>query len=75
MTLSICAVGSGIMLLAVMTTNWLLNGELQYYNSTLCLSRIVEEADACLLFSNDDILSIMSKRLAKKIGLPALCPV
>ncbi|EKX50064.1 hypothetical protein GUITHDRAFT_135732 [Guillardia theta CCMP2712] len=41
---------------------------LQYYNSTLCLSRIVEEADACLLFSNDDILSIMSKRLAKKIG-------
>ena len=41
---------------------------LQHYNATLCWSRVIQETDACFLFSNNDILSLCAKRHAGKAG-------
>lgn len=44
-----------------------LSGEmpLQSYNSTLCLSRILAEADSCICFSNDELLTACLKQKAR----------
>ncbi len=41
---------------------------LQHYNATLCWSRVIQETDACFLFSNNDLLSLCAKRNAVKSG-------
>jgi hypothetical protein len=41
---------------------------LQHYNATLCLSRVLKEPAACLLFSNNNLLSLCAKRNAAKPG-------
>jgi hypothetical protein len=41
---------------------------MQNYNATLCLGRVAEEADAALLFSNDDLLSLCARRAAPLTG-------
>jgi hypothetical protein len=42
---------------------------LQHYNATLCLSRIIKETEACILFSNNSLLALASKRNAPKSGV------
>ena len=47
---------------------------LQHYNTVLCLSRILAEADACLTFANDDVMPVAAHRMAKLVSrsfLPA----
>ena len=41
---------------------------LQHYNATLCLSRVINEAEACIVFSNNDLLNLCAKRNATKSG-------
>ena len=38
---------------------------LQHYNSTLCLSRVLNEADSCVCFSNDELLTASLKGKAR----------
>eukprot|EP00802_Teleaulax_amphioxeia_P014249 Tamp_14311.p1 GENE.Tamp_14311~~Tamp_14311.p1 ORF type:complete len:473 (-),score=83.66 Tamp_14311:101-1519(-) len=47
---------------------------LQHYNATLCLSRVIKEPAACLLFSNNDLLSLCAKRNAAKPGSTTVRP-
>ncbi len=47
---------------------------LQHYNATLCLSRVIKEAAACLLFSNNDLLCLCAKRNASKPGCTTVRP-
>jgi hypothetical protein len=41
---------------------------LQHYNTVLCLSRILNEADACLVFANDDIMPVAANRMARLVS-------
>ena len=46
---------------------------LQHYNTVLCLSRVLAEADACFLFANDDIMPVAANRMARLVSCAFVC--